>query len=302
MKVTITGANSFIGKRLVERICKMGWESVLVMRPGRSAGQLPQNCQVLYLSMEEYDRLGALVGPCDCFVHLAWNGTRGNTRMDQDLQNMNAVYSLQAVQSMLAVGCGRVITAGSQAEYGPHMGQIKEESICSPNTEYGKAKLRFYESVASMCIKNRVQYKEPRLFSLYGPGDFSGTMVISTLMNMLADRPCQLTQGIQMWDYMYIDDAIEALTQLCWKPCPNGVYNFGSGDVRQLKDYVLEMAQLTRTSSDLQFGELPYPSTGIVSLWPDISKLKRELDWEPRVTFAKGILTIINALNGMAAL
>lgn len=302
MKIIITGANSFIGKRLVERIGKIGWEVVLVMRPGRSTDCLPQGCQVLYLSMEEYNRLGTLAGPCDCFVHLAWNGTRGNTRMDRELQNSNTIHSLEAVQSMLAVGCGRVITAGSQAEYGPHAGSITEESVCEPNTEYGKAKLRFYESAASLCIQNGVQYKEPRIFSLYGSGDFSGTMIISTLENMLAGRPCQLTHGIQMWDFLYIDDAVEALTQLCWKSCPNGIYNFGSGDVRQLKDYVLEMARLTESRSDLQFGKVPYPETGMVSLWPDISKLKRELDWKPRVAFAEGIRTIINTMDGMGTL
>lgn len=297
MKVTITGANSFIGKRLVERLCTMGWDIVLVVRPGHNVDQIPLNCQVLYLSMKEYDRLGTMVGPCDCFVHLAWSGAHGNARMDRELQNMNAVYSLKAIQSMLAVGCGRVITAGSQAEYGPHTGQVSEEIICRPNTEYGKAKLHFYEDTVSLCVKNGVCYKEPRFFSLYGPGDFAGTMVISILKDMLVNRPCRLTRGIQMWDFLYIDDAVEALAQLCWKSCPNGVYNFGSGDVRQLKDYVFEMAQLTLTKSDLQFGVVPYPMTGMVSLWPDISKLKRELGWEPQVTFAEGIRTIINAMD-----
>ncbi len=38
-----------------------------------------------------------------------------------------------------------------------------------------------------------------------------------------------------MWDFLYIDDAIEALYRLCTQECPNGVYNFGSGDVRQLR-------------------------------------------------------------------
>lgn len=300
MKVIITGANSFIGKRFAEHICNMGWEAVLVMRPGRSTDQ--KNCQVLHLSMEEYDRLGKLAGPCDCFVHLAWNGTRGDARMDRELQKMNATYSLQAVRSMLAVGCGRVITAGSQAEYGPHTEQITEDTLCIPNTEYGKAKLRFYEGVMSLCSQNGADYKEPRFFSLYGPGGFSGTMVISILENMLAGRPCQLTQGIQMWDFMYIDDAIEALTRLCWRPCPNGVYNFGSGDIRQLKDYVLEMARLTCSGSDLQFGAAPYPATGMVSLWPDISKLKRELTWEPQVTFAEGIRVIVERMIGAKTL
>ena len=99
---------------------------------------------------------------------------------------------------------------------------------------------------------------------------------------MLENKPCELTQGIQMWDFLYIDDAIEALYRLCTQECPNGVYNFGSGDMRQLRDYVMEMAQITHTESELRVWRNSYSTTGIVSLWPDVSKLEHELDWAPR--------------------
>ena len=122
-------------------------------------------------------------------------------------------------------------------------------------------------------------------------------MIMSMLRSMLENKPCELTQGIQMWDFLYIDDAIEALYRLCTQGCPNGVYNFGSGDVRQLKDYVLEMAQITHTESELRFGVIPYPKTGMVSLWPDVSKLEKELGWHGSRTFADGIRIIIDRIN-----
>ena len=104
-----------------------------------------------------------------------------------------------------------------------------------------------------------------------------------------------------MWDFLYIDDAIEALYRLCTQECPNGVYNFGSGDVRQLKDYVLEMAQITHTESELRFGVIPYPKTGMVSQLkltePDVSKLEKELGWHGSRTFADGIRIIIDRIN-----
>ncbi len=252
MKVVITGANSFIGTYLAKRAGELGWESVLVLR---SEQRIPKtkNCKLIVLPMEAYDRLGDLAGPCDCFVHLAWNG--------------------------------------------PHKEQITEDSICRPNTEYGRAKLAFYEAIACICTENNISYKEPRFFSLYGPGDFSGTMILSILRDMLANRPCRLSECRQMWDYLYIDDAIEGLIRLCKEPCPDGVYNFGSGDTRPLRGFVEEMARLTQTSSKLLYGALPYPATGMVSIWPDVSKLKRELHWEPKVPFAEGIRTILESIS-----
>lgn len=296
MKIVITGANSFIGKKLAKRVEKLDWETVLVVRKGRNMN-LGKNSRIVELPMEEYDRLGSLTGPCDCFVHLAWNGTRGESRMDAARQQENVEYSLRGVRSMLSVGCDRIISAGSQAEYGPHSGQISEKSGCRPNTEYGKAKLAFYEKLAALCRQNSVAYKEPRFFSLYGPGDFSGTMILSILRDMLANRPCRLSECKQMWDYLYIDDAIDGLIHLCREPCPDGVYNFGSGDARPLREYVEDIARLTQTKSELLYGAVPYPPTGMVSIWPDVSKLKRELLWEPKVSFEEGIRSILKSIT-----
>lgn len=289
MKIVVTGANSFIGENLCKRLQSEKHDVVAVARK-----EIALNIPNIKMPLNEYSCIGDITGPCDCFVHLAWNGTRGSTRMDQALQEQNCEYSLQGVRSMIAAGCKCIVTAGSQAEYGPHNEQINENSECHPNTEYGKAKLKFYNETAKLCESAGVKYREPRFFSLYGPDDYEGTMIMSMLRSMLEKKPCELTQGIQMWDFLYIDDAIEALYRLCTQECPNGVYNFGSGDVRQLKDYVLEMARITRTESELRFGAVPYPKTGMVSLWPDVSKLEKELGWHAEKTFSMGIKSIIS--------
>ena len=289
MKIVVTGANSFIGENLCKRLQSEKHDVVAVARK-----EIALNIPNIQMPLNEYSCIGDITGPCDCFVHLAWNGTRGSTRMDQAMQEQNCEYSLQGVRSMIAAGCKCIVTAGSQAEYGPHNEQINENSECHPNTEYGKAKLKFYNETAKLCESAGVKYREPRFFSLYGPDDYEGTMIMSMLRSMLENKPCELTQGIQMWDFLYIDDAIEALYRLCTQECPNGVYNFGSGDVRQLKDYVLEMAQITHTESELRFVVIPYPKTGMVSLWPDVSKLEKELGWHAEKTFSMGIKSIIS--------
>ena len=297
-RILVTGATSFLGEHLIKKLSGLGsMEIIAVARVGHTDSEFGSGVRTVFLDLEEYDRLGKLVGTCDCFFHLAWSGTRGLARMDAELQNRNVINSLKGIQSMLEAGCGRIITAGSQAEYGLHAEQITEQSLCVPHTEYGKAKLNFFQRATALCTKAGVSCIEPRFFSLYGPGDSADTMIISILKDMLADRPCKLTQGIQLWDFLHVDDAVNALIALCDAPCADGVYNFGSGDVRPLRDYVEEMAAITQTKSHLQFGAIPYPKTGMVSLWPDISKLKHELHWEPHIAFADGIRSILDNMD-----
>lgn len=294
MKILITGGNSFIGNKLTEKFISKGHKVIQVLRrPSRC----PIGVQQILMPMEEYRHLGEKVGPCDCLVTLAWNGTRGIERMNSTLQQKNVEYSMDSVRSMLEVGCKRIVTAGSQAEYGAVTGTILETTSCHPSTEYGKAKLAFYEGVAELCTASGIPYKEPRFFSLYGPGDWEGSLVMSTLKKMLNNQVCLFTKCIQNWDYLYIDDAVQALSELCECDCSDGIYNFGSGEARSLKSYVLEMARITKTKSDMQFGAISYPTSGMVSLLPDVTKLKRELGWQPYTCFADGIRTIIRVMK-----
>lgn len=293
MKVVITGAAGFAGSAFARRALAAGWETVLVTRPGHSGPW--RESEVLAVPMEDYEALGKRTGGCDCFVHLAWAGTRGQQRANQELQAWNAFYSAKGVESMLRAGCGRVIITGSQAEYGPHGGRITEETECRPDTAYGKAKLRFFHEALGLCARNGAGCKELRVFSLFGPGDSPDTLVSSTLRNMRKNAPCRFTQGTQRWDYLYVSDAAEALFRSCIEECPEGCYNIASGDSRTLREYIEGMAEITGTKSPLLFGAISSePQPG---LWPDISKARLALHWAPQITFEEGIRATLKALD-----
>lgn len=292
MRICITAANCFIGLPLVKKASSLGWEVIAVVRVGNKQkdyiGSIP-NTKVVELNLENYDQLGEIVGKVDCTVLLTWNGTRGQTRLDEKLQESNYLYNMEAVKGLVTHGCGRIITAGSQAEYGIYNEVITEETECKPNTAYGKYKVKFFEEAHKYCQEKGVSLKEPRFFSLYGPGDYENTLIMSNINKMLANEECNMTPCTQMWDYLYIDDAIEGVIGLCSKDCPDGAYNFGSGDCRPLKEFVNEMKQVLKSDSELKFGAVPYTPAGVVSIQPNIDRLK-STGWEPKVSFSQGIL------------
>lgn len=85
MKICITAANCFIGLPLVKKAAELGWEVIAVVRVGNKQKDFIgtiQNTKVIELNLEDYDQLGALVGPVDCAVLLTWNGTRGKTKLN----------------------------------------------------------------------------------------------------------------------------------------------------------------------------------------------------------------------------
>lgn len=302
MRILVTGATSMIALAVQRRLLLAGHEIVAVAR--RRTDRLDAlsslgTVETVLCDMQDYGSLADRVhGTVDAAFLTAWNGTRGADRNDAQMQLDNYTNNMGLLPELVKLGCKKVMTAGSQAEYGNWTSErkIQESDTPNPNTEYGKQKLHFYTDCGVFCRENGIVLIEPRFFSLYGPDDYSGTLIMSMLKKMLENQPCEMTQCIQQWDYLYIDDAASGLEMLLTQEVPSGVYNFGSGDSFPLKHFVNEMYRVTGSASDLRFGSVPYPKTGMVNLNPDVSKLK-SIGWEPAVSFEQGLKQILPRLK-----
>lgn len=299
MRICVAGADCFIGIPLIKALANKVDEVVAVVKEddaSRSLFNEFDNVTTISLDFHNYEALGDTIGYVDCLIVLTWIGTRGETRQNEKLQKENYNIISSAIKSVIAKGCKKVLTAGSQAEYGLVDGIISEDTPCNPNTEYGKYKLKLFNDMSVYCAQNGVSYKEPRFFSLYGPGDFSGTLIMSTIDKMLKNEDCPFTESTQSWDYLYIEDAVDAISQLCFKKCPEGAYNIGNGDSKPLKDFIEELKRIINSNSKLNFGAVPYGKSGAVSIHPNISKIKREIGWEPKFSFEQGIRLILKQI------
>lgn len=301
MRILITGATCMIGKALCEQLLKRNHEIIAIVRKNSNKkNQLFQSerLTIIESDMEFYGKIAKnITGEIDIAVLLAWNGTRGNGRKDCKIQKENYESNMQILYELQQLGCKRIMAAGSQAEYGPWYSteRLSEEIEGSPNTEYGKYKLKFFREANEYCIKNQIQLIEPRFFSIYGPDDLESTLIISSIKKMLRNETCDFTECEQLWDYLYIDDAIEGLIKIIEGDC-QGIINFGYGESHVLKDYIKKIYELTKSKSILNFGTIPYPETGAANLNPDVKKLKK-MGWMPKVTFEEGIRKIIRRIS-----
>ena len=300
MRVLVSGATSFIGLPLSQKLLEDGHEVIALIRknsPKKSLLPINNRIKTIELDMEEYEDINThLATVIDVVFALSWDGTRGADRNNDSLQKKSHEQNMTLLKQAESLNCKKFITAGSQAEYGPWF-QVRKETemdIPHPNTEYGKYKLKFFEDASLFCRNHQIILMEPRFFSLYGPGDYAGTLIMSMLENMKNHLPCDLTECKQIWDFLYIDDAIRGLVCLMGKG-ESGIYNFGSGESAPLFEYVETMYRLTQSKSQLRYGAVPYPKTGMVNTNPEVSKLKA-LGWKPEVRFEDGIQRILSQM------
>ena len=299
--IIITGATSFIALNFIHEIILNDVHIYAVTRPQTNKlEKLPKSEKITIIEaeMKDYRMLDIKINEkSDVLINFAWTGTRGADRDNALIQEENYKYSMDAVRAAIRLGCSSVMSAGSQAEYGLVNGEITEETLCKPVTEYGKKKLLFYTEVKKICSQNHISFKEPRFFSIYGNDDYEGTMILSMLEKMIKNEPCDLTECTQKWDFLHVKDAVKGLIKLMECNCENSVYNFGSGVSKPLKNYILEMYKIAKSTSQLNFGAIPFSESGIVSLEPNVKKLMTSCDWKPEISFEEGIREIVEKLN-----
>lgn len=309
MNVVVTGATSFIGAETVRQLLEAEHTVIAVVRP--SSGHLShlyekvpesagQRLQIVSLDLGEIDLLPRQGLSADSWIHIGWDGAGSGNRTKRDVQQKNVDNSLKAVEAAADMGCSRFIFTGSQAEYGIYHQPIREDMPCHPVSEYGKAKTDFANQAKSICKKRKMEYIHTRIFSVYGPGDHPWSLVQSCLRTWQQGGEMKLGECTQMWNFLYIEDAVSALIHLLTEG-REGVYNIAGNDTRILREFVEEMHRLCGGRGSFSYGERPQNAEGPADLIPDISRICSETGWNPSTTFAEGIYETLHYMRKEAS-
>lgn len=280
MRYLITGGNSFIGIALCNCLLAEGHDVILVCREQSTCSVHESDYVriVRYQGLSDMLSITEYVDHADVFVHLAWGGTGHDGRNNQELQEQNIQYSMDALTVANQLGCQLFVEAGSQAEYGYVNSLITEETPCHPENEYGKAKLRFGEMAEEYCAQNDMKFIHLRIVSIFGETDHPGTLVMSCIRKMLNNEDVELSSCQQLWNFVDIEDAIKQIYLLCQHAIKtvnftSEIYLIASRDTRKLRSFVEEMRILTHTKSALHFGE--YAPVNVVTLDPCVDKTEQ---------------------------
>ncbi|MBR3017214.1 MAG: NAD(P)-dependent oxidoreductase [Clostridia bacterium] len=291
----VNGSLGSIGLALVNQLLKRSVEVYAVAFPGDPRiARIPEGAVILPCDMREISKLADMISePVDAFFHLAWAGTIGPGRDDMLLQTQNIRCAIEAAQTAKKLGCQVFVGVGSQAEHGRIEGKVTADAPCFPTNGYGMAKLCAGQMTRVVCKQLEMRHVWARVLSVYGAND-SPLSVISILLDKLCkgEKPA-LTAGEQMWDYLYAEDAGEALWRMAEKGRDGAVYPVGSGQARPLREYFEMLRDAVDPSLPLGLGELPYPPNQVMRLEADISPLTQDTGFVPRTSFQEGIRTVV---------
>lgn len=296
-KVIVTGATSFIGVHLINKLLQLDFEVYAVIRPNsKNEKRIKEHHNLRIIEVDICNTKDIVKFVSDdiyAFYHLAWEGARAPYRDDKVMQEKNYQGAVEAFEVATKLNAVKFIGMGSQAEYGKFNGAVDESYPCNPVTEYGKSKYAAYNELFKLSEKSNIRFYWPRLFSAYGPYDYEKTLVMSCIDKMQTNESIDMTECIQNWDYIYVEDVVNALIRFLEVDCEKGAYNLASGNPRPLKAFVEELKDILQSKSVINYGVIPYGKEGPVSFEPIVKKLEKALDWKAENSFKEGIMKLM---------
>ncbi len=223
-------------------------------------------------------------------------------------------YLKLAVETMLANSLGtyhalelarnaraRFILASTSEVYGDPLVNPQSEDYygnvnpVGPRSCYDESK-RFAEALTyTYNQKHGVNTTILRIFNTYGPAmrKEDGRVTPNFINQALAGEPLTIYgDGTQTRCFCYIDDLVEAIKKVIYKPELNGyVINLGSDQEMTVLELAHLIKKLVGSDSELVFCELPKDDP--MQRRPDITLAKKVLGWEPRTSLEEGLKKLI---------
>jgi len=315
MMILVTGGAGFIGSHLADRLIMEG-HKVLVF-DNESTGRrenVPAPARYIKGDVSRLDELEqAFTIGLDAVCHIAGQVSLIRSFSDPviDLRT-NVEGTVNVLRLCLRYRVPRLLYASSMTVYGnADILPTPEETPCQPVSYYGITKYageRYVHTTAERIdLDFNLHVTSFRMYNVYGPrqaldNPYQGVLGIF-LGNLLRGESITIFgDGDQSRDFVYIADVVDAWVSALENPASYGkIFNLGSGhriSINQLADQALTAFERGRNNHSVQYAPARPGEQRHVEA--DITRARKLLGWEPRVSFAAGLAeTVCWAANAM---
>ncbi len=296
--VAVPGGSGFLGTKVVERLEASG-ASVFVPRSGE-------------YDLTQADRVRAMYEDArpDVVIHLAARvgGIGANQRSPGSFFYDNLMMGALLIEHARQAGLEKFVCVGTVCSY-PKFATVpfREDELWSgypeeTNAPYGIAKKALLVQLQSY----RQQYGMAGIYlipvNLYGPADnfdLETSHVIPALIRKCVEATERGDDEIEVWgsgtptrEFLYVDDAAEAIVAGSERYEGSEPVNLGTGEEISIRDLAELTAKLTGARAAFRWNTSKpdgQPRRGL-----DVSRAREEFGWSARTPLEVGLRTTIS--------
>ena len=298
--VIITGGAGFIGSHLVDQLLEKG--NQIIVLDNFSTGR-PQNLdhvkekiQIIECDISKPGQWQDLFNNIGYVFHLA-----ALADIVPSIQNPESYYksnvngTFNVLEACRKHNVKKIVYSASSSCYGiPDEYPTKETAEIRPQYPYALTKNLGEQLIMHWCQLYEIPAVSLRFFNVYGPRSRTsgtyGAVFGVFLAQKLAGKPYTVVgDGKQTRDFTFVSDIVAAIIVAAESDTSGEIINIGSDNTYSVNRLV-----------DLLGGDvvhIPKRPGEPDCTWADITKAKKLLNWQPKVSLEKGVSILLDNID-----
>jgi len=297
MKCLVTGGAGFIGSNLVDFLLKLGHHVIVLdsLVTGRLSNLKKVKNKIKFIKIDITSNKSSIdkyFNKVDWVFHLA--GLADNVpsiKNPKDYFQTNVEGTLNVLEASKRAKIKKLIYAASASCYGvPNKYPTDENAKIDPKYPYGLTKFLGEQLIIHWAKIYQMPNVSLRFFNVYGPrsriaGPYSSVIGIF-LKQKFSGKPLTVVgDGKQTRDFINVSDVVNVMVKTAQSKKNGEIYNIGSG-----KETSINLVASIVGGNKVKILKRPGEPNRSLS---DISKIKKHLNWEPKIPISRGIKMLL---------
>jgi UDP-glucose 4-epimerase len=297
MHCLVLGGAGFMGSHIVDALVARGHMVRIFDLPNISTHNLKQSMDAVEILGGDFNNVNDIshaLEEVDVVVHLVCTTLPGpsNENPAYDVES-NVIGTLNLLKQAVEKRVKKIIFASSGGTvYGiPRCVPIPEIHETNPVCSYGITKLAIEKYLALFHHLHNLDYTVLRLANPYGErqriDSVQGAVAVFLGETLLRQPITIWGDGSAARDYFYISDLVDAFMTVIESDPPSKIYNIAAGRARSLNDILSVIRDVTGLQPEVRY--TPGRRLDVPVNCLDIQLAKKELGWQPEISWEEGI-------------
>jgi UDP-glucose 4-epimerase len=269
--ILVTGSLGFIGREIIKKITK-----TKIITDSNNSKRI--NLQNINEVLE--------IDPADTVIHLAGKTPKRELKWNDYFEN-NVFGTLNILEYCIKKNVKKLIYVSSYVYGNPEYCPIDESHPVNPHNAYSKSKFLGEQLCKFYCDNSDLSVIILRPFNIFGESMNDGFLLTNLANAIKTRKKITIINKNSKRDFLHIDDFVECVLKAIDYDTKFDIFNVGTGISFSFDEIIEKIEFYTSKKINLEFFD--DQKIFIEDIKADISKIRKKINWIPKVKFDEGL-------------